>query len=1027
MIEGLENVIKKDTAKSTKVDSTQSVEEYINKSDWRISANANTGYSAAGLVNNLAGKLIANFWLDKVFSPQEGKAHRDGDIHIHDLDILGAYCFTGDTKIKTMEYGIIDIETLMKLDPEFHVASYDSVKDCSVICLAKNLRCTRENAKVIEITFSDGIKVKCTPDHKFLLTSGKWLEAIKLTDIDHLQTINNKDITIVNKIICDELEDVYCMEVEKTHNFTLSNGVVVHNCCGHDLQRLLNEGFNGVEGRVNSHAPKHVREALGQMANFIGILQSEWAGAQAFSSYDTYLSPYVFFDSYYEGMSYKDFKRATKSFVYNLNVPSRWGQSPFSNITIDWNVPNDLKDSLPLRNDKPIFYSIKQEMIENDSLDKEKWSKFIDSLKQRIIEVNGEIESDNEDDMLQFEVTYKLFYPEMLELDKAYYEVMTEGDDNGFPFTFPIPTVNITENFDWDGPNTDILFENTRKMGCTYFQNFIGSQYHRDENGELTIKNENAYSPNDVRSMAFLPDQEIISYDDENGTIFIHRLDSLVEKWLAAPEDKKPKYEFHLNGQFSKITEMFKIDYRAYNNQVVSIKLSNGVEQKFSLDHRCVVLNDKSKIEERLSQDVKPGDKFLFGDNIWTQTKFDKNTEIYSDKKLGDFYIVPVKSVEIITVPDLDYVYNFTIDNKDHLVELPNGVVSHQCPLTYDTQIIVVDENNKCEQKKIGDLYFDHNSYNCYYKGEIIPFNVIKVENQELIEITLCDGTVCKMGQFHEQPIIVNNEYVIKKAEDVAVGDIIPFDNTVSKVAYKTVVKVENKGFYDKGLYCLVTETEHHLFTLADGLITHNCRLQLDKKALRKRGGGLFGSDAQTGSIGVCTINMARLGYNFQGDYDGLIKRLDKLMVISKSILVKKRKFVQGMLDRGLYPYTKRYIKTLDTFFSTIGVNGMQEMVRNFTNDAYDITSEEGQKLSIKILDHIREKLQQFQDETGDLFNLEATPAEGTTRRFAHIDKKAYPERDEFYIECEKHGKVRVDATDEEEIECPLCAKEANN
>lgn len=884
MIEGLENVIKKDTAKSTKVDSTQSVEEYINKSDWRISANANTGYSAAGLVNNLAGKLIANFWLDKVFSPQEGKAHRDGDIHIHDLDILGAYCFTGDTKIKTMEYGIIDIETLIKLDPEFHVASYDSVKDCSVICLAKNLRCTRENAKVIEITFSDGIKVRCTPDHKFLLTSGKWLEAIKLTDIDHLQTINNKDITIVNKIICDELEDVYCMEVEKTHNFTLSNGVVVHNCCGHDLQRLLNEGFNGVEGRVNSHAPKHVREALGQMANFIGILQSEWAGAQAFSSYDTYLSPYVFFDTYYEGMSYKDFKRATKSFVYNLNVPSRWGQSPFSNITIDWNVPNDLKDSLPLRNDKPIFYSIKQEMIENDSLDKEKWSKFIDSLKQRIIEVNGEIESDNEDDMLQFEVTYKLFYPEMLELDKAYYEVMTEGDDNGFPFTFPIPTVNITENFDWDGPNTDILFENTRKMGCTYFQNFIGSQYHRDENGELTIKNENAYSPNDVRSMAFLPDQEIISYDDENGTIFIYRLDSLVEKWLAAPENKKPKYEFHLNGQFSKITEMFKIDYRAYNNQVVSIKLSNGVEQKFSLDHRCVVLNDKNKIEERLSQDVKPGDKFLFGDNIWTQTKFDENTEIYSDKKLGDFYIVPVQSVEIITIPGLDYVYNFTIDNKEHLVELPNGIISHQC-----------------------------------------------------------------------------------------------------------------------------------------------CRLQLDKKALRKRGGGLFGSDAQTGSIGVCTINMARLGYNFQGDYDGLIKRLDKLMVISKSILVKKRKFVQGMLDRGLYPYTKRYIKTLDTFFSTIGVNGMQEMVRNFTNDAYDITSEEGQKLSIKILDHIREKLQQFQDETGDLFNLEATPAEGTTRRFAHIDKKAYPERDEFYIECEKHGKVRVDATDEEEIECPLCAKEANN
>ena len=152
MIEGLQDVIKADSARATKMDCVASVEEYINKSDWRINANANTGYSAAGLVNNLAGKAIANYWLDKVYTKKEGDAHRNGDYHIHDLDILGAYC------------------------------------------------------------------------------------------------------------------------------------------CGHDLQRLLQEGFNGVVSRVSSKPPKHFREALGQMANFVGILQSEWAGAQAFSSFDTLLA-----------------------------------------------------------------------------------------------------------------------------------------------------------------------------------------------------------------------------------------------------------------------------------------------------------------------------------------------------------------------------------------------------------------------------------------------------------------------------------------------------------------------------------------------------------------------------------------------------------------------------------------------------------------------------------------------------------------------------------------------------------------
>ncbi len=486
---------------TTYVNSTQTIEEYIDGSDWRIKANSNTGYSSAGLINNTAGKVIANYWLDKIYTKNEGYAHRDGDYHIHDLDCLTGYC------------------------------------------------------------------------------------------------------------------------------------------AGWSLRVLLDEGFNGVHSRVESDAPKHFREALGQMANFLGILQSEWAGAQAFSSFDTYLAPYLFKDK----LKYNDVKKAVRSFIYNLNVPARWGQSPFTNITIDWTVPDDLKDQIPTR---------KQIHLLKNCKDKE----LLAELKSR----GGD----------SFEsMTYSYFQKEMNMINKAYYEIMTQGDKTGQPFTFPIPTVNITEEFDWHGENTDILFENTAKIGSSYFQNFIGSQYKRDENGKL-VPNDEAYKPGHVRSMC--------------------------------------------------------------------------------------------------------------------------------------------------------------------------------------------------------------------------------------------------------------------------------------------------------------------------------CRLQLDLRELLKRGGGLFGSAEMTGSIGVVTINMARLGYLHKTNKKALINRLDYLMDIARSTLEKKRVFIQAMYDRGLYPYTARYLPGFNNHFSTIGVNGINEMIRNFTEDKYDISDKRGEKFATEILDHMRVKMVQYQEQTGNLYNLEATPAEGTTYRFAKEDKKRY-------------------------------------
>ena len=451
--------------KRTLLDITSSVEEYLSGSDWRVKDNANQGYSLGGLILNVSGKVIANYWLNHIYEPEIGQAHRNADLHIHDLDMLAGYC------------------------------------------------------------------------------------------------------------------------------------------AGWSLRTLLHEGLNGVPGKIDSGPPKHLSSAIGQMVNFLGTLQNEWAGAQAFSSFDTYLAPYVRKDA----MKYEDVKQCIQEFIYNLNVPSRWGtQTPFTNITLDWVCPEDLREQIPI--------------------------------------IAGE----------EMPFAYGDLKKEMDMINRAYIEVMIEGDAKKRVFTFPIPTYNITPDFDWDSENSDLLFEMTAKYGLPYFQNFINSEL----------------SPNMIRSMC--------------------------------------------------------------------------------------------------------------------------------------------------------------------------------------------------------------------------------------------------------------------------------------------------------------------------------CRLQLDLRELLKRGNGLFGSAEQTGSLGVVTINCARLGYLYKGDKKALLDRIDELMLLAKDSLEVKRKVIQHYIDSDLFPYTKRYLGTLRNHFSTIGVNGINEMVRNFTNDEHDITSKEGHALAIELLDHVRARMVQYQEETGHLYNLEATPAEGTTYRFAKEDKKRF-------------------------------------
>ena len=448
------------------VDAIGSVSEYIDRTDWRVNANANQGFSLGGMILSVAGKVTANYWLSHIYSPEIGNAHREGDLHIHDLDMLSGYC------------------------------------------------------------------------------------------------------------------------------------------AGWSLRQLLWEGFNGVPNKIESGPPKHLRTALGQMVNFLGTLQNEWAGAQAFSSFDTYLAPYVRKD----GLCFKDVRQCMQEFIFNLNVPSRWGtQTPFTNLTFDWNCPEDLAGDHPL--------------------------------------IAGET----------MPFTYGELSAEMDMLNRAYLEVMMEGDAKQRVFTFPIPTYNITKDFVWEDERCDLLFEMTAKYGLPYFQNFLNSDLE----------------PKMVRSMC--------------------------------------------------------------------------------------------------------------------------------------------------------------------------------------------------------------------------------------------------------------------------------------------------------------------------------CRLQLDLRELLKRGNGLFGSAEQTGSVGVVTLNAARLGYICRGSERDLHSQLDRLMDLASESLELKRKVIKRHMDEGLFPYTKRYLGTLRNHFSTIGVNGVNECILNFSGGFEDISTPWGKDFALRLLDHMRERMTQYQEKTGHLYNLEASPAEGATHRFARTDRIKFP------------------------------------
>lgn len=452
--------------KSTILDYKEIVDSYVKVTDWRVKENSTVTYSVGGLILSNSGAITANYWLSEIYDDEIGRAHRDADIHIHDLSMLTGYC------------------------------------------------------------------------------------------------------------------------------------------AGWSLKQLIQEGLGGVTGKITSSPASHLATLCNQMVNFLGIMQNEWAGAQAFSSFDTYLAPFVKVDN----LSYKEVKKALESFIFGVNTPSRWGtQAPFSNITLDWTVPNDLAELNAI--------------------------------------VGGK----------EMDFKYKECKKEMDMINKAFIEIMIEGDANGRGFQYPIPTYSISQDFDWsETENNKLLFEMTSKYGTPYFSNYINSDME----------------PSDVRSMC--------------------------------------------------------------------------------------------------------------------------------------------------------------------------------------------------------------------------------------------------------------------------------------------------------------------------------CRLRLDLRELRKKSGGFFGSGESTGSVGVVTINLPRIAYTSKSKEEFYIK-LDKMMDISARSLKIKRTIIGKLLEEGLYPYTKRYLGSFNNHFSTIGLIGMNEVGLNAVWLEKDLTHGETVEFAKEVLNHMRNRLSDYQEEYGDLYNLEATPAESTTYRLAKHDKNRYP------------------------------------
>lgn len=701
-------------------------------------------------------------------------------------------------------------------------------------------------------------------------------------------------------------------------------------CCGYSLNDILLKGVRGVSNIPTSSPAKHFDSALNQISNLLTVFQNEIMGAVALNSFDTLLAPFIKNDK----LTYTQVKQSMQNYIYSINSNSRMGAEPvFSNLTFDLTPPNDLINNY--------------------------------------VVIGGELQS----------FTYGSCQQEMDMLNRAFFEIMLHGDSEGKIFAYPIPTYNIHKRFDWNNPNNKLLWELTGKYGTPYFANYLNSDMN----------------PEDSRSMCpMTPDTKVLVRSRENGV----RISSINEIYKGS-NNHNTFYELWTPEGWAEGKPI-----QISKTKVYKITLSNGVTVKFGENHLQPVENGEIlKASELLVGMYLPFNKTPIA------------TENLGNKELG--YAVGAY-IGDGSKDNKAIVYSLCSFEKDN--ETENRLVKFWKSIGFNTKVSYKEGSNVRFVRINGNPYdiistyvkgydaltkeLTNKTFNSSYdfkEGLIEGFRAtdgsrskkrLYTSSQQLREdmntLLSTMGRKCLINykDNRENRLGSNTNYRIDYPERESYGSLYKEDE---KYNYYQITNIEEFDYVGDYLYCFEVNNKDNLFMLANGLITHNCRLRLDLKELRKRNGGLFGSGDSTGSIGVVTIDLPRLAYENHENKDAFLKELDKYLSISKDSLEIKRKWLQeNIIDRKAIPAYMEYVGTMDNHFSTIGIVGMNEMCKNFFDDESDILTDKGKAFAEEVGEHIRNELVKFQEETGNLYNYEATPAESTSYRLALKDLKDY-------------------------------------
>lgn len=808
------------------------------------------------------------------------------------------------------------------------------------------------------------------------------------------------------------LSEIYDKEIADAHR---SAAIHIHDlsmlsgyCAGWSLRQLIQEGLGGVLGKINSKPASHLSTLCNQMVNFLGILQNEWAGAQAFSSFDTYLAPFVKVDN----LSYKETKQCIQSFVYGVNTPSRWGcVDPATELlTVD-----GFKHYQELKKGEPI-YTWHDGKLE------------IQPLNEIIVKEHHGVMHNYRSHRTGY---HQMVTPEhrivLMDRDNKTVSMIRHSSDifgahEDLYMPIQFQTANLEGEFFGNEAFCDDMLDdiNIGKLSSDSARYIINQA--TDDHGIAHI---DAKYVNAFQQIALIAGYtSFVTLGSEYVDITAGTVDIQVRNqganYTVIHDTVTNRYESPYDGTvWCPNVDNGVVVFRRYGNVFISANCQSPFSN-ITLDWVCPPdMKDMPAIVGGKEMDFTYGDCKKEMDMV---NKAFIEIMIEGDANGRGFqYPIPTYSItrdfdwsdtennrllfEMTAKYGTPYFSNYINSDME-----PSDVRS-MCPLTADTKVLVKVDDSDPFIDEIANIY--RNGQNGMSYAVMTPNGWCngkpnKQPNSKVYAIKLSNGDTVCMGENHLQ---ITRDNGTLSAKDLKVGMWIPFnkeylsnddlltfgdvDDAYAYLAIGDIEEIDYKG----DLYCFEVDSDDHIFMLANGMYTHNCRLRLDLRELRKKSGGFFGSGESTGSVGVVTINLPRIAYQAYNEQD-FYERLDKLMDIAARSLKIKREVITKFLDAGLYPYTKRYLGTFANHFSTIGLVGMNEAGLNARWLRKDLTHDETQKFAKDVLNHMRERLSDYQEQYGDLYNLEATPAESTSYRFAKHDKQDFPD----IITANEHG-----------------------